>query len=212
MEGYRRIHSTHLDVLKEIGNIGAGHAATSLSALLGKTVEMSVPEAAIVPFQELPDRMGGSENEIAAIYARVDGHTPGSVYFFANVCESERFIQSLTGKESVQMGMAKQSDLEYSAYLEAGNIVIGSYLTSFADLTGLQVSCGVPDLSVDMAGAIISHGLSRLVSQGDAAIVIDTHMKIEGWSISRNFGSILLLFDPEAFETLFRSLGVQVDE
>lgn len=212
MEGYSFIHSFHLDVLKEIGNIGAGHAATALSALLGKTVDMTVPEAAVIPFEELPDRMGGTENEIAAIYARIVGNTPGSVYFFANVQDSDMFIQHLTGKEKVQMGLAKHGDLEHSAFLEVGNIVIGSYLSSFADLTGLEVSCGVPDLSIDMAGAIISHGLMRLVSQGDAAIVINTQMKIDGWSTSRSFGSILLLFDPEAYESLFHSLGVRVDE
>ncbi|MCM2674719.1 chemotaxis protein CheC [Alkalicoccobacillus plakortidis] len=149
LKNYDFIHSTHLDVLREIGNIGAGHAATSLSALLGKTIEMSIPEAKVIPFEELPERMGGTENEIAAIYAQIHGDTPGSVYFFSDVSESITLIQQLTGISED----SKDQSQEYgqSAFLEAGNIVIGSYLSAFADLTGLKVSRGVPDLSIDMA-------------------------------------------------------------
>ncbi|MDQ0206323.1 chemotaxis protein CheC [Alkalicoccobacillus murimartini] len=212
MKEYDFIQPAHLDVLKEIGNIGAGHAATSLSALLGKTIEMSVPEARVIPFQDLPDRMGGSENEIAAIYARIHGDTPGSVYFFSDVSHSESLIQQLTGRPVYGTDRSSLNDYATSAYLETGNIVIGSFLSAFADLTSLTVSRDVPDLSIDMAGAIISHGLSQLLIQSDVAIFIETQMKIDGEKTSRNFGSILLLFDPETFDVLFQSLGVNIDE
>lgn len=212
MKDFDFIHSTHLDVLREIGNIGAGHAATSLSALLGRKIEMTIPEAAIIPFDQIPDRMGGSENEIAAIYTPITGDAPGSVYFFSDAIQSNAVIQQLTDplSESSKQDLAAQYG--QSAFLEAGNIVIGSYLSAFADLTGLQVARRVPDLSIDMAGAIISHGLSRLLIQSDVAICIDTHMKIDGEATVRNFGSILLLFDPESFEVLFKALGIEIDE
>ncbi|WYP24945.1 chemotaxis protein CheC [Alkalihalobacillus sp. FSL W8-0930] len=212
MKNYEFIHSTHLDVLREIGNIGAGHAATSLSALLGRKIEMTIPEATVIPFDELPDRMGGSENEIAAIFTPVTGDTPGSVYFFSDVTQSNAVIQQLTHPLSEATHQDLAAQYGQSAFLEAGNIVIGSYLSAFADLTGLQVTRGVPDLSIDMAGAIISHGLSRLLIQSDVAICIDTHMRIDGETATRNFGSILLLFDPDSFNVLFKALGVEIDE
>lgn len=64
MNDNSKITSFHLDVLKEIGNIGAAHAATALSDLLGKKIDMKVPKVEMVPFHEMMELAGGSETVV----------------------------------------------------------------------------------------------------------------------------------------------------
>jgi chemotaxis protein CheC len=194
-----------MDVLREVGNIGAGNAATALSLLLDKPVDMAVPTVSLLPFEAIAERVGGSEAVVIAIYLRVEGDAPGNMFFIINREPARRLLRGLLGFEASEND--KYNELELSALNEIGNILAGSYLSSLADFTGLHMSPTVPSLAVDMAGAILNYGLLQFGTMGDDALLIDTTF-LEGQQEAD--GHFFLIPDPESFDKLFRALGVPI--
>lgn len=194
-----------MDVLREVGNIGAGHAATALSRLLDKPVDMAVPKVSFIPFEEIADRVGGAEEIVVAIFLRVEGEAPGNMFFLMSQNQARALLQGLLSFE-LSDGSA-YTEMELSALSEIGNILAGSYLSSLADLTGLPLSPTVPAIAVDMAGAILSYGLLQFGTMGDEALLIDTTFLEDD---RRAEGHFFFIPDPESFERLFRALGVPI--
>ncbi|WP_405082608.1 chemotaxis protein CheC [Paenibacillus chitinolyticus] len=207
MDTFRQLADYQLDVLKEIGNIGAGHAATALSTLLDKPVDMLVPKVMVLPFEEIPEIVGGAEEVVLAIFLRVVGDAPGNMFFILNLESAKRMLFSLIGMELSESG--EYTELEISALNEIGNILAGSYLSSLADFTRLSMSPTVPSLAIDMAGAILSYGLLQFGEMGDQALLIDTKF-LEGNEEMQ--GNFFLIPDPESFGKLFAALGVEAHE
>ncbi|RAV23419.1 chemotaxis protein CheC [Paenibacillus contaminans] len=192
-----------MDVLKEVGNIGAGHAATALSTLLDKPVDMLVPKVRLVPFEEVADTVGGNEKIILAIFLRVEGETSGNMFFLLSLESAKRMLQSIAGIEVEDS--EHFSEMELSALNEIGNILAGSFLTSLADFTKLSMSPTVPALAIDMAGAIVSYGLLEYGQMGDRAMLIDTKF-LNGQDTIE--GQFYFIPDPQSFDTIFSALGV----
>jgi chemotaxis protein CheC len=209
MSFIEKLNSTHIDILKEVGNIGAGHAATALSRLLNKKIDMKVPDVQIVSFNEVMNLVGGAENVVASVFLRVEGDAPGSMFFILSLEQASRFIGHLTKDPSFSMDCPPYSEIALSALQELGNILTGSYLSSFSDFTKLNLYPSVPAISVDMVGAIISFGLIELSTVSDYAIVIDTALLEEEQHIQDSVkGHFFFLPDPESFSTIFKALGV----
>ncbi|RUL55783.1 MULTISPECIES: chemotaxis protein CheC [Lysinibacillus] len=209
MMNNQKITSLHLDVLKEIGNIGAAHAATALSDLLNKKIDMRVPKVEMVSFHEMMELAGGSEKVVVGIYLRIEGDTEGSMFFILPVEQANRFIQRLISDESFNFNDNPVSELGLSAMQEMGNILSGSYLSALSDFTGLKIYPTVPGISVDMFGAIISIGLIEISQVSDNVIVINTSIFEEGVEDSEEVrGHFFLLPDPDSFESIFKALGV----
>jgi chemotaxis protein CheC len=206
----QKITSLHLDILKEIGNIGAGHAATALSTLLNKKIDMKVPHVRIVSFDEMMEMAGGPDNVVVSVFLRIEGDAPGSMFFVLPLTQGSRFIHQMTGETEFSFEQPPYSELGLSAMQELGNILSGSYLSSLSDFTNLNLYPSVPALSVDMAGAIISFGLLEVSQSSDKAIVIDTALKEDEMAETESVkGHFFLLPDPESFDTIFKSLGVE---
>ena len=191
-----------MDVLKEVGNIGAGHAATALSRLLDKPVDMLVPTVRMVPFEEISNSVGGSEQVVIAIFLRVEGETPGNIFFILSQESAKKMLRNLLGLNFENE--ESYSEMEISALNEIGNILAGSYLTSLADFTNLYGS-NRPSLAIDMAGAILSYGLLQYGEMGDHALFIDTKF-LDG--MDEIEGHFFLIPDPESFQKIFLALGV----
>lgn len=208
---FSKINEFHLDILKEIGNIGAGHAATALSSMLGHSIDMKVPYVNIVSFDEVTDRIGGEEAIIAAIFFRIEGDAPGSMFFILTIEQASKLLSEITGKP-VHFNEPPYDELAMSALQEIGNILTGSYLSSLADFTSLHLHPTVPAVGVDMAGALMNYGLIQISQESDFAVVIDT-IFLEGNSVSSMIkGQVLLLPDPDSFYTIFSALGAPLDE
>jgi chemotaxis protein CheC len=203
LSDWDRFGATQMDVLREVGNIGSGHAATALSKLLGKPVDMEVPRVNFVPFDEIADQVGGAEAVVVAVFLRVEGDAPGNLFFILSEDSARVLLQELVRTETV--GGAPFTEMEASALSEIGNILAGSYLSSLADFTNLALSPTVPSLAIDMAGAILAHGLLQFGDMGDQALLIETSF-LDG--IDRVEGNLFLIPDPESFGTIFTSLGV----
>jgi chemotaxis protein CheC len=204
-----KISSIHLDILKEIGNIGAAHAATALSDLLNKKIDMQVPNVAMVGFEEMMEISGGAENVVVGIFLRIEGDVEGSMFFILPVEQANKFIRHLIHDESFDFNVPPVSELGLSAMQEMGNILSGSYLSALSDFTNLKIYPTVPGLSIDMFGAIISIGLIELSQVSDQVIVINTSIfDEENDSSDTVHGHFFLLPDPDSFETIFKALGV----
>ncbi|WP_232697054.1 chemotaxis protein CheC [Brevibacillus daliensis] len=194
-----------LDVLREVGNIGAGNATTALSHLIQKEIDMTVPQVKIISFHEIADFIGGDEVVVIAVFLRVEGDCPGNMFFILDIPSADYLLEHLMGTLPKRSEESQFTEMELSALHEIGNILAGSYLSSLADFTKLNMQPTVPSLAIDMAGALLSYGLIELGQAGDYALTIDTAF-FEGNENVR--GHFFLIPDPDSFETLFTSLGV----
>ncbi|KQU18559.1 chemotaxis protein CheC [Peribacillus butanolivorans] len=212
MSFIEKINPLQLDILKEIGNIGAGHAATALSAILNRKIDMNVPNVRVVSFDEMMEMAGGAEQVVASIFLRIAGDASGSMFFILSLPVAEYFIQQMTGDEAFSIDSTPYTDLALSCLQELGNILSGSYLTSLSDFTQLNLYPSVPSLSIDMVGATISYGLLELSQVSDTAIVIDTVLEKDQLFAESIDGHFFLLPDPESFDIIFSSLGVTTND
>ncbi|QPC48361.1 chemotaxis protein CheC [Mangrovibacillus cuniculi] len=213
MDNLSRITSFQLEVLKEIGNIGAGHSATALSTLLGRKIDMKVPSVQVVSFDEMMEMAGGPDNIVVSVFLRIEGDAPGSMFFVLSLEQASRYIQQMTGEEDFSFSSPPYSEIGLSAMQELGNILSGSYLSSLSDFTNLSLFPSVPGLSIDMVGAIISYGLIELSQSSDMAIVINTTLTDDDNKNDNSLnGHFFLLPDPDSFAIMFSALGVDKHE
>lgn len=203
MNLFNHFAAFEIDVLKEVGNIGAGNAATALSRLLNKPVDMAVPKVSLLPFEEIADRVGGSEQVVIAVFLRVEGEAPGNMFFIIQEESAKRLLRQLLSITNEEQGA--YSDMEMSALCEIGNILAGSYLSSLADFTHLSMAPTVPSVALDMAGAILSYGLVQYGEMGDSALLIETTFLEDRQDLEGHF---FLIPDPESFNKIFKALGV----
>ncbi|MFJ7747068.1 chemotaxis protein CheC [Peribacillus sp. NPDC097295] len=205
-----KINPIHLDILKEIGNIGAGHAATALSAILNRKIDMNVPDVRVVSFDEMMELAGGPEHVVASVFLRIEGDATGSMIFILSLPVAEYFIRQMIGDETFSIDASPHSELSLSCLQELGNILSGSYLSSLSDFTRLNLYPSVPSLNIDMVGATISYGLLELSQVSDSAIVIDTVLA-QGERFESITGHFFFLPDPDSFDTIFAALGVTIN-
>lgn len=203
MSSLDAFESIELDMLKEVGNIGAGNAATALSKLLDKPVIMAVPKVSLLPFDEVTGLVGGSEKIVLAVYLRVEGDAPGNLFFIIDEASARRMLEHLISKDDNHK--ADNFDLDLSALGEIVNIIAGSYLSALADFTQLSMVPSVPAMAHDMAGAILSFGLMHYGGMGDSALLIEAAFLEDHLSL---LGHFFLIPDPESFNIMCKALGV----
>jgi len=187
------------DVLREIGNIGAGNATTALAQMLGCKVDMAVPQVRLLEFSEVGTIMGGEEQIMAGIYLMVEGDITGSILFLLNKESARKLIAKLMGMEMVGEEL---SEMEQSALKEIGNIITASYLNSLSMLTQLVIYPSVPALSIDMAGAILSVPAIEFGTMGDKLLLIQTQF-FEGLD-----GYFILVPDLDSYDKILSALGM----
>jgi chemotaxis protein CheC len=208
MKSWDQFQDIQLDLLKEIGNIGAGNAATALSNLVKTTIDMKVPHVKLLSFDEITESVGGPEEVVVGIFLRIEGDIPGNMFFFLEQEVAKKLLESMMGKHSDSQELFF-NEMEMSALQEVGNILSGSYLSALADFTQLNLQPSVPALAVDMAAAILSYGLIEVGKVGDYALIIDTSfLDMDGNTDQNIKGQFVLLPDPDSFSKLFQALGV----
>ncbi|WP_080874737.1 chemotaxis protein CheC [Oceanobacillus timonensis] len=198
------------DILKEVGNIGAGNAATSLSRLLEQKIDMTVPNVEIADFNEVIALVGGPEQPIVGIMFQVEGEITGVMAIVVDIEEAEYLVQKLTHNQAFQLSEqtnGAELEIAMSALSEIGNILTGSYLTALSDFTGMNLQPSVPHLGMDMAGAIMTMGLLEISQVTDYCIIIDTEIRQEEEGHEQIRGNFLFIPDPDSFQKLFAKLG-----
>ncbi len=193
----------YFDVLKELGNIGAGNAATALAQMVETKVDMWVPRVQLLEFKEVGEAMGGEELVMAGIYLAIEGDINGSIMFLLEKNAAKHLVGKLIGTESEGDDF---TEMEFSALKEVGNIITGAYLNSLSSITNLVVQPSVPDLTVDMAGAIISVPAIEFAALGDRMLMIQTQffdeMVLDGFFI--------LIPDLDSYGKMLAALGISL--
>lgn len=196
------LNSLQIDVLREIGNIGAGNAATALSKMISKRIDMDVPKVNILEFKNVAELVGGPEVEVVGIYFKVTGDITGSIMFLLDKKSAKLLTNLLMSKTDDSDTL---DEMDFSALQEVGNILSGSYLSSLSTLTNLKLIVSVPSLAMDMAGAILSVPVILFGQVGDRVMLIETDFN-EGENHVK--GNFFLIPDEDSFEILLKSLGV----
>lgn len=196
------------DVLREIGNIGAGNATTSLSKLINKEIHMEVPAVNLVTFNEMVEEVGGPEKLIVTIMFKIEGEMTGTVFFVLTLEEANLMVEQMTGAPQLDLMQGGTiNEMAASALKESANILTGSYLSALADLTSLHIQPTIPFLNVDMAAATLISGMVDISQETDYALIIDT--KMAGADTERSVrGHFLLIPDPTSVPILLKALGV----
>lgn len=192
----------YMDVLKEIGNIGAGNAMTALSQMLQSKVDMQVPQVRLLEFSEVGAMVGGEEQLMVGVLLGVEGDITGSIMFLVELGAAKRLVKKIMmGYESGQQGL---DEMETSAMQEVSNIITGAYLNSLATLTNLCIYPTPPSLTVDMAGAILSVPAIEFGALGDKILLIQSRffdeVEIDGYFV--------LIPDLESYQKILSALGI----
>ncbi len=199
---FDEINSMYFDVLKEIGNIGAGNATTAIATLLNVKLNMEVPNVKLMSVQDLNTAIGSEEEEIVGIYLGVQNDIDGSLMFLLKMDAAHHLVNLLLGRSVDYKEPFDEMDL--SAMKEIGNIIAGSYLSALSAMTSLTISPTVPYISVDMAGAILSIPAIQFGQFGDNALLIETSFGGE----TMLQGYFILLPELDSYDKILASLGI----
>ena len=203
LKNYDELSPVAIDCLREIGNIGSGSAASSLSQMLGKPIEMRVPDVCVLEYQQIIDTMGGPEKVITGILVRLQGDIKGMMMFLLEDSFAQVVLSTFMSQEKIEL--TKLDDMQLSVITEMGNIMAGSYRRARATLTGLTIDMEIPSMTVDMLGAIMSVPITEFAQVGDKVLFINDGFSVDGVDIKSN---IILIPEMESLETLMKKLGV----
>ncbi|MBU3098594.1 MULTISPECIES: chemotaxis protein CheC [Clostridium] len=196
---YSELTTMQLDVLQEVGNIGAGNAATALSELLNEKVDMSVPAVNIIPFDDIFSSID-VEVVVIGVVVRVLGDIPGNILFTLEKDVALRIISGLVGEQQEQI-----TELGNSALCEIGNIISSSFMNAIAELTKLEVRPSVPAVALDMMAAILSTTFIESGQFDEYVLDLETNFLQENEKIRGHFYYIPM---PGSLEKILNSLGV----
>jgi chemotaxis protein CheC len=200
MMDYSKLSEMQLDAIKEVSNIGAGNAATALSQLLNRKVDMTVPSVKIINFTDIYSFME-KEEEVAGVLVRVLGDTPGNILFIFEKNVAFGIIEQLTGMKEQEI-----SEMGSSVLCEIGNIISAAYMNAIAKLTNLSIMPSVPAVSYDMIGAILSTTFIESVQYSEEILEIETTLKSEDTS---NLGGYFYYVPMAGYlEKILNSIGV----
>ena len=188
--------------VREMANIGLGHATTALAGTIGRPIEMSVPDAESVPLEDLPTLLGSEEMSVG-IYMPIAGDIDGHIAFVLPWTGAQRLCTMLVG--AAPEGPEDMDLLHASVLTEVGNVVDGGFLTAISDMTGLSLQATPPRLCVDMGVAVVAAIVCEASCADTAALAVRTTISAEGDSLEGTF-----LFVPTygGLRRLFRALGL----
>lgn len=197
---YSNLSPVQLDALKEVSNIGTGNAATALSQLLNKKIDMSVPAVNIIPMSELFTEIGEEKLAIGVV-VRVLGDAPGNILFVFDKDTALGIVESLTGQKDETL-----TDMSCSVLCEIGNIISGSYMNAIYKLTNLVMTPSVPAVTYDMLGAMLSTTFIESGQYDDNVLDFETvFIQDKEKNISGHFYYIPV---PGSLEKILNSLGI----
>lgn len=200
---YDELNALELDTLKEVGSIGTGNAATSLSALIGQTVRIKTPEVRIMGYNEAIDWIGGPEEITAGVLVKLGGQINGIMLSVQQLEFTNLILKHMLG--ITVNSYEELGDLEKSALTEVGNIMISTFINALSGLADIQVDLTVPAFTVDMQGAIIAVPMAEYGGQSDYIMTIGGDFVCQDKMVPCR---LLLSPDIRSLNTLLRKLGV----
>ncbi|QTA37842.1 chemotaxis protein CheC [Thermosipho ferrireducens] len=200
-----KLTDAQLDVIKEIGNIGTGNAATALSTMLNKKVEISVPDAKVIPISKVPFIFEKPEEIVCAIKMKLQEDVTGEILLILSADTVREIAATFMGAGPEDI--TQLDEMSLSMMKEVGNIMCGSYVTSLAGFTGFYINPEPPEISVDMISAVIAEVSLSISPDEDYILLVETSIFIEGSERSLK-GYLLLLPDKKSLRKILEKLGM----
>ncbi len=198
---YEDMDDTVKDMMREIGSIGTGNAATALSGLLKIGVEMTVPKVEILGYNEAVDLLGHPEEMVSGVLVQMTGDVSGVMLFIMKMDFINEVLQCVL-RESIS-GYEQMGEMEISAVTEVGNIIISSYILSLSKLADMEISLSVPAFSVNMLGGIMTVPMAEFGYVSDKLMMITGKCIIGGRNVDSN---LLMLPDIQSLNYLMDRL------
>lgn len=199
----RTLTAIQLDALGETGSIGAGHAATALSQMLGMPVDIDVPDLKVLPVAEVPTMLGGPETLAGAVYSRLLGDLGGGLLFVAErdaLLRLSDLLRSRAPGTSKSLGPAEEATVTHAA-----TVLIAAYLAAVARLTGLSALPGPAEFAFDMLGALLEGVTTQVGLKAENAILVLTRFSTPEMSVD---AALFYLPDPDSLDVMLGRLGV----
>src|SRR5690349_15864381 len=205
MDDIRSLKALQLDALREVANIGAGHAATALSQMIGGTIMISVPTINVSRLEEVPPQISAPEEPVAAVLMHMLGDLTGRTLLVFPKPTAVRLASLMLRR--APSGSEELGEMEQSAIKEAGNILSGAYMNALSDFMGLMLLPSPPSLAIDMSTAVLTTAYLQFGSDKDFVFCVESefYMKAIG---GRLRGFFLLLPDLASLQAILRAIRV----
>jgi chemotaxis protein CheC len=203
MEDVRDLKEPQLDAIREVANIGAGHAATALSQMTNRTIMITVPRVNVRPLEEACDTVVKPDEVIAAILMHMMGDLTGRALLLFPEQSARTLCDFLLRRE---LGTTRDfGEMEQSALKEAGNILASAYLNALSDFMGMMLVPSVPSLVIDLSGAVLTTAHLNFGHDRDYAFCVETSFRLEGTTEPLG-GHFLLLPDMASLRSIFDAI------
>lgn len=200
----RQLQDRQVDALREVANIGAGHAATALSQMTGSRIMISVPKLQVVPLEEVAELLAEPDQVVAAVLMHMVGDLTGRTLLIFPRDSAMRLAEDLLNRPAGSSHVF--GELEQSAIKEAGNILAAAYLNALSDFMGLMLLPSVPSLVIDLCAAVLTTTYSNFGDARDWVFSIQTEFAMDRDESLQGF--FLLLPDVPSLEVVLRSVRV----
>lgn len=196
---------TQRDALQEVANIGASHAATSLSQMVGRPIHIGIPQVDVIPLEKTMDCVKDHEVVAGVLLQITDTLSISTLLLISQ--ESAFSLSHLLLGEPQDSNQQDLSEMEQSALMELGNVMMSSFFDSLSELLGLSIIPGPPHLAYDMPAAVMDYVLIQMGEVADTVVVFNCNIKDEqGESFEVN---LFLLPKPESIRMILDTLGVK---
>jgi len=206
MEDVRALKELQLDALKEVANIGAGHAATALSQMTNRTIMISVPEVNVRPLEEVATLLGPADGVVAAVLMQMMGDLTGRTLVLFPAPSARRLCDILFRRP---VGTTQEFEaMEQSGLKEVGNILVSAYMNALSDFMGMMLVPSVPSLEIDLSAAILTTTYLNFGHERDYVFCVETSFQVGGEQ-DRLEGHFLLLPDMASLRAIFDAIRLQ---
>jgi chemotaxis protein CheC len=201
ISSYSELNDKHIDILKEIGNIGMGNSATSFGVLLNEDVSIGMSEVKVGEFSDVFSYIGGSDEPGVGVLVDFSGDAKGVILFMMPAGDAEGIMDILVAEDDGDApGL---SELKLSGVKEIGNILASAYLGSIASLTGMKIALSIPQIEVDTAGAILAAPISEYRAPDNKAMFIKGSFSTNGRKLN---GNIVMFVDMDTLRGIMDRL------
>ena len=203
MDALRKLSARQLDALREVANIGAGHAATALSEMTGQTIMISVPRLVVSAVNEIPNHVQNNEEPVAAVLLRMLGDLTGLTLLVLPRATALRVAEMMMRKP--EGTFTELNAFEQSAIKEAGNILSSAYLNALAEFMGMILLPSPPQLEVDLSDAIFTSTYLESSMGTDLVFVIESEFYLKDLNVALR-GFFFLLPDAASLEQILKAV------
>lgn len=201
MENDRKINEYEEDMLKELGNIGTGNAVTALSMMLARPLDILTTKLDLVSYRDVDASLGRSEDAKVGILLEAEGDVKGMFLFLLDQSFAATALDWLL--ENKERDLTVMDEMEVSVFCELGNVMCGAYVNAMSQLLNMRIEVTVPEVCVDMGGAIFNAVVSHLIRAGDTLLMIDNQILLENELLC---GQILFFPEMESMNKISKCL------